>query len=100
MARVQRCAADNDHQTERQVDTDDLSDAIEAGAGPRPGFKVDGTSATESRSDTDAAIAKVSRAEVQLITGYAPFPKFVPTRVTNFGNTTSRSAAGRSHAYA
>src|SRR5215831_19909127 len=31
---------------------------------------------------------------------YAPFPKFVPTHVTNFGSTTSRSAARRNHACA
>jgi hypothetical protein len=31
---------------------------------------------------------------------YAPLPKFVPTHVTNFGSTTSRSVARRTHARA
>src|SRR5882724_8647721 len=33
-----------------------------------------------------------------VVMGYAPFPKFVPTHVTNFGSTTSRSVARRNHA--
>src|SRR3984893_15883165 len=32
------------------------------------------------------------------VTGYVPFPKFVPTHVTNFGGTTSRLVARRNHA--
>jgi hypothetical protein len=31
---------------------------------------------------------------------HAPLPKFVPTHVTNFGSTTSRSVARRNHARA
>jgi hypothetical protein len=32
------------------------------------------------------------------VMGYVPFPKFVPTHVTNFGGTTSRLVARRNHA--
>jgi len=43
-------------------------------------------------------------AELELVSaavmGYASFPKFVPTHVTNFGSTTSRSVARRNHARA
>jgi len=34
------------------------------------------------------------------LTEYGPFPRFVPTLVTNFCSTTSRLAARRNHAYA
>ena len=34
------------------------------------------------------------------VTAYEALPRFVPTRVTNFCNTTSRSTARRNHAYA
>jgi hypothetical protein len=55
------------------------------------------------KSDADVAAARVG-AELELasaaVMGYAPFPKFVPTHVTNFGSTTSRSVARRNHACA
>jgi hypothetical protein len=35
-------ADDDDEQAERQVDSDDLADAVEAGAGARPVFDIDG----------------------------------------------------------
>jgi hypothetical protein len=56
-----------------------------------------------AKSDADVAVAGVG-AELELASAvvmeYAPLPKFVPTHVTNFGGTTSRSVARRNHARA
>src|SRR5215471_20099691 len=57
-----------------------------------------------AKSDADAAVAREVRGELELASAvvmeYAPLPKFVPTHVTNFGSTTSRSVARRNHACA
>jgi hypothetical protein len=43
-------ADDDDEQAERQVDSDDLADAVEAGAGARPVFDIDGAFERQPRA--------------------------------------------------